>query len=521
MIDFFSVKKPWPWQLHGVEDVAALCGKGVSTCLQSPTGGGKSKMMWALIAWARSLNQRVGLLTNRNSLCRQLSRDMTEAGLDHGVVGFQFKEQFDLSKPIQLMMVQSEVSQAKRRKPTEVDMLLVDEAHLFQSGKPAELIQYHKDNGAYIVQVTATPVGLARTCEHIVIAGTNSQLREHGAHVPCLVRAPCEIDCDKVARTVTGEFKTGEVVKRVWSQQVVGKIFDHWEVSNPNHNATICFAPDCASSLWLAQEFEKRGVSVAHVEAGKVYWDGQVRVDRDAELRHTIFDLVKKGEISVLFNRFVCREGLDFPNLEHAILATPIGTLKSYVQTVGRLLRWSPQTPEFVHMNDHGGNIWRHGSPNQDRDWKDLFHKTERQLYKEERERQKKPKEDDKPIICPNCGRVRASGDRCPEPPFGCGHECKERQRIVVQADGTLRDINEREMTRSKPKEISDVQRRWDSLYWGQVKYGKTNVKFSQLRIFYHYKYKEWPPFNLHNMPRDWHTHKDSYVKELGREHLV
>lgn len=516
--DLFSVN-PWPWQERGVEETISLYDRVESVCLHSPTGGGKSKMMWAIVKWASSMNLRVGVLTNRNSLCRQLHADMEKAGIDHGVVASKMKQCFDLSKPVQLIMVQSELAQVKRRSRTHVDILIVDEAHLFQGGACADLIRQHKESGTYVIQVTATPVGLYRTCDDLIVAGTNSELREHGAHVPCLVKAPSEFDCEHVKRTVTGEFVVGDMVRKIWNQQIVGHVYDHWIQVNPKMEPTICFGPDCPSSLWLAKEFENRGVRVAYVEAKKVYWDGEERSDSDGKLREMIFGLVREGEIPILFNRFVCREGLDFPNLRHAILATPIGSLKSFVQTVGRLLRYSEQTPDLVHLTDHGGNCRRHGSPNADRDWARLFKMTEQEVYREQKKADRKKKSEDIPITCPRCKTVRASGNRCPDPPFGCGHESKVRQRFVMQTDGTLKTINESEMKPKKFQEVQPSQKLWDRLYWSQVK-SNGNLTFEQLSILFNRQTGMYPPSDLKRMPIQYGDEKKNRVAGYPLEKL-
>ncbi|QDS87368.1 Type III restriction enzyme, res subunit [Rosistilla ulvae] len=514
-------REPWPWQLSGVEEIIANYERGKSVCLQSPTGGGKSKMMWALTNWATQNRMRAGILTNRNSLCTQLSKDMSEAGIDHGMVASQHRKKFDLSKAVQLMMVQSEIAQSKRRAPAQLDVLLVDEAHMFQSGKFRELVQYHKDNGAYVVQVSATPVGLFKTCSDIIIAGTNSELREHGAHVPCLVRAPSEIDCDKVKRTATGEFIIGDKTRTIWNQQIVGHVYDEWREVNPRQEPSIIFGPDCPSALWLAKEFENRGVRVAYVDSSCVYWDGQERRDPKGELREMIFDMVRNGEIPALFNRFVCREGLDFPNLRHVSLATPIGSLKSYVQTVGRLLRYSKETPDVVHLSDHGGNWRRHGSPNADRDWEVLFRITEQELYKKQKADEDNPdSENYKQTTCPECKRVRENGPRCPDPPFGCGHECTTRQKFVIQADGSLKTVTEKKLESKEAIRKRQSQRNWDSLFWPQRKGHARGLTFWSLRQIYNRRVGCFPPDNLKHMPKDWEKHGGEKILTCDKEHL-
>src|SRR5690606_27352508 len=79
------------------------------------------------------------------------------------------------------------------------------------------------------------------------------------------------------------------------------------------------------------------------------------------------------GRIHGISCRFKLREGVDIPEVYYCILATPIGSLASYVQTVGRALRRSDITPSQICIADHGGNYLRHGSPNVDRPWREWW----------------------------------------------------------------------------------------------------------------------------------------------------
>src|SRR5690606_18911389 len=122
-----------------------------------------------------------------------------------------------------------------------------------------------------------------------------------------------------------------------------------------------------------------------------------------------IMDMWDAGEIKVLSNRFVLREGIDRPSIYHLILACPVGSLKTYLQMVGRVIRWSPETADRVLITDHGGSCLKFGSPNMDRDWHEMFRMSEEQLVEQEKKADKEPPEE-KPIVCPNCGTIRLKG---------------------------------------------------------------------------------------------------------------
>ena len=113
--------------------------------------------------------------------------------------------------------------------------------------------------------------------------------------------------------------------------------------------------------------------------------------------------MVQKGELDL--------ESPDYPLKRIELLACPIGSITSYVQTVGRVLR-NHDSLKAVLVQDHGGNWWRHGEPGQSIDWGEYFHMDNAQASKTKQEKIQTD-EDKCPIICPNCSAVREGGSVC------------------------------------------------------------------------------------------------------------
>ena len=92
------------------------------------------------------------------------------------------------------------------------------------------------------------------------------------------------------------------------------------------------------------------------------------------------------------------------------------------------------------------GNSWhRHGSLAADRHWQ--LGMTNRIVASERQERLREKKEPE-PITCPACGKVRASGAKCPV----CGFEAHRKARLVVQVNGTLREVKGRHLPSSSSR---------------------------------------------------------------------
>lgn len=472
-------------------------------------------MMIALTEWGLENLGGVVLYTPRKLLTEQLIRVFTNHGLQFGVRAAGFDDHFDLSQQLQIASPATEEARCFRTvrwQPHNAKLVLVDEIHMQKGETIRKLMDHHKAKGAKIVLVTATPIGIADLADSLVVAGRTSDLRKCGALLPCIVYAPDEIDTSKVKRTKTGEFSY-EGLKAVWSTAIFGRVLSHWQRLNPDKKPTILFAPGVAESIWFAEQFRAAGVRAAHIDGEDVWIDGEFHKS-NPEIRDRVLKMSESREVAVVCNRFVMREGIDMPWLEHEILATPIGSMVSYVQTVGRLLRAHPGVSE-VTLQDHGGNWWRHGSPNMDREWEQYWTLPEHfaDANREERIRSKKEPE---PIHCPKCDCIRISGDTCPK----CGYRHTTKSRIVIQHDGALKEMSGDIFRPRRTKLEPDTQRLWTACVM-RMKNAKGHPRtFREAQGLFVYENHYWPPAGLDFMPTneaDWFRRiKDVPVQSLG-----
>lgn len=227
----------------------------------------------------------------------------------------------------------------------------------------------------------------------------------------------------------------------------------------------------------------------------------------------TYYDTIvtrRNGKVAIVGN---CREGLDLPFTYHAIFATPIGSLASYLQTIGRVLRYSPETPDHVLVTDHGGCYWAHGSPNHDRDWRSWWTLPEAVISRMHLDRIKERKAPE-PIRCPKCEGERTRGSKCPF----CGFEHEKSRRIVIQESGEMR-TREGHLVRARHRaEKPNTQQLWKGLVLGHLRKCKSGrskgITFSQMEAWFFREHKYFPPRTLKFMPRresDWHN-KIHYV---------
>lgn len=354
----------WPHQDRAIaETTAAITAGERALCLTSPTGGGKSRCMEELIWWNKERDGKTILFTNRRLLLEQLMAVLQQAGIFFGVRAAGFRP--DDSCEVQLSSIQTEYSrvhQSKIWKQYPASLVLVDEAHSETEERATTILDGYRAAGAAVVGFTATPVNLAHLYTRLIVAGTNSELRRCGAHVPCFTYGPDEPDARRLpARVKVGEdLSENQIRKAIMAPNIFARVLEWYEKLNPDNRPTILFAPGVKESLWFAEQFRAAGISAAHIDGDEISYGG---LDQDGESvtekstrerRAEILDGSRSGRIKVLCNRFVLREGIDLPHIGHAIFATIFGSLSSYLQAGGRLLRSYPGL-ECVTVQDHGG----------------------------------------------------------------------------------------------------------------------------------------------------------------------
>lgn len=501
---------PRPWQTRAVLAAIQRLSRQDSEpfVVGGPTGSGKSLTMTALLRWCVQNGGRAALYSNRRLLTNQLITGLQSHGLKIGVRAADFDGHEDASAPIQICSLQTEMSRVfKRRKKAvedgeseerarlmypleQVDLVLIDEVHMQAAASAEAVIAEYRENGAKVVGFTATPTDLSHIFSELIEAGTVKECLAHKALVPAHVYSCEELDTRHIKPQATGEYSIKEIEKKIWTPQIFGYVWHHWRRLNPHGRQTLGFAPGVSHSVWFAElfsdpanypqkaewlarqreslqwsdamceEFMRHGVRAAHIDGADVWVDGK-RFKTTPQARADVMGEWKDGKISVVWNRFVLREAIDMPSLYHLILACPIGSVVSYVQVVGRVMRWSKETPDAVLITDHGGNAWRHGSPNEDRDWSKFWHLPSSAMT-DERMESMRNKSKPEPITCPRCRAVRRSGTKC----WKCGYEHQKSSRLVLEVSGELREFMGSTLRPHNVQKRSNTQKLWDDIYF-------------------------------------------------------
>jgi superfamily II DNA or RNA helicase len=462
---------PSAWDLlqqKGVSKIqSALCSHS-SVCAVAPTGFGKTRISQMLIKDWQSKQKRWAFLTHRKLLFSQTHEAFRKAKLYHGCRASGYEHLASNARG-QLIMLPSERSalSSGKRQMHNAEYVIIDEWHCNKSGFAQELTEKYLAAGAKVIGFTATPVDMGGVAQQLTVMSNNSQLRQVGGIVVCDTYAPDEVDMRDVKRMATGEFNQKAMGEKFMVQQVVDSVIDRWIALNPKQTPTLLFAPGVKESLWFCDQFLQRGIAAAHIDGESIYLgereqDGSHIIHRSKQgMRDKLAQMSKSGAVKVVCNRFVMREGVDWPWLQHGIWACTLGTEEGWVQSGGRILRAYPGVSR-VTIQDHGGNWWRHGSLNADREWA---------LHETRIEREKRQKADaesgaaSQAMNCPSCKRIVQKQQwmisrQCPF----CGYRFNASVREVIQTGGKLKKVSGDAI--KVKKTYAEAQKAWNSIYY-------------------------------------------------------
>ena len=212
-------------------------------------------------------------------------------------------------------------------------VLVIDEAHHAVSESYRRIIDRHKENGGYLLGVTATADradkrGLAEVFDSIAYEYPLARAVSEG--YLCPIRAKClplQIDLTNV-KVSHGDFQANELgsaldpyipeVARVMARECAGK-------------KTVCFLPLVSTSEKMAEALNEAGL---HAVAASGYDSKEERARKK--------DMFERGEYDVLCNSMLYTEGWDCPSVDCVVVLRPTKSRSLYAQMVGRGTRLAP-----------------------------------------------------------------------------------------------------------------------------------------------------------------------------------
>lgn len=405
-----------------------------SVVLQSPTGSGKTVLTAHMMATAAQKGMGAWFLVHRKELLDQTSDALWENDVPHGVIMGKRTRTRDI---VQVASVQT-LARRLDSGLTPPNLIIIDEAHHAAARSYRAILEAYPK--AYVVGLTATPKrtdgrGLDDLFNELVLGPSVSFLMERGYLSPYrLVAPPSSLNLEGVHRRA-GDFARGELSAAVERSTIMGDAVEHYQKfvqsrSNGRPPTCLVYCVSRQHAHHVEEAYRAAGIDAAYCAA-----------DLSRGRRNAIVAGFRTGRPAVIVSVDLFGEGLDVPGLSAVQLLRPTESLTLHLQQIGRALRVE-KGKEYAMILDHVGNTWRHGLPDDEREW-----------TLEGRKKRARKGQDTAPGIrlCDNCFAVyRVTLPACPI----CGSApAKAARRGPDHVDGELVEIDAKEHRRHRAYE--------------------------------------------------------------------
>lgn len=389
-----------------------------------PTGAGKTYTFMYIVKQLEAANRKVWVVVHRENLAIQTGDAARTLGIPFSIIGAGHSE--NMFYNFQIAKVASVPGRFNRL--SSPDVIIVDEAHHSTAGQWAKIIKQYPN--AKILGVTATPerldgkalgVNSGGFFDDLIVGPTMRELCEKGFLSNPKYFTFGNLDTEKIHITSGGDFDTKESGAELNRPKILNDTVARYRATCDGQPA-IAFCCTVKHAEDVADEFNAFGYNAIAL-VGKM----------DFREQQNILEGLSSGKYDVVTSCEIISEGTDIPDVSAAILLRPTWSLTLYLQQVGRALRVAKDNrPKYII--DMVGNIYRHGHPLMDRDWKI---DGERQTPKK-----KKQERDNYDIkTCPECLLTfesrEAKDGKCPY----CGSVIGSKQRRINIVDGELVEI--------------------------------------------------------------------------------
>ena len=419
-------------------------------CAVAPCGAGKTVLFSWMTAQARARGQKVLTILHRQELIEQTSKTFDKFYISHEILNSKNINTCDC-------LVASAQTLVRRLDQFErpPDLIIVDESQHAVANTWRKIIDYFPK--ALVIGFTATPArlsgdGLGVIFQALALGPTVQELIEMGNLSPFDYYSPPVVADFADLKVKYGDYQSSDVALKMDKSEIIGDVIANYRKLADGKRA-IYYCATCEHAEHVAKEFNIAGISAAYI-------DGKT----PDSIRKLAIEQFRTGVVSILTNVDLVSEGFDVPNMECVGLLRPTQSVALFIQQAMRGMRPDPDNPsKRAVIIDHVGNVYRHGLPDEDREWS-LEGKVKKRDPSEISVRQ-----------CPECYYAHLPAPKCPK----CGFVyAVKAQAEIVQTKGELLQIkalerkeDKREVARAKTREELEfiAIKRGYSLRWVNV----------------------------------------------------
>ena len=395
--------------------------KGV--CCTLPCRSGKSFIMAEMIERAKG---KVLVLAHRHTLIDQHKELLSSLGV--------------LTDKVRVESVFTEANRLDQHKPSDVDLIIIDEAHLSEATSYRKVCEYYDCKR---VLFTATPSrldGKPLTLADTLVTGiTASELIERGAISEYDYYAPdLGIDTDSID-VVAGEYNNGQLTDLMCQAAIYGDVLKYYRLLGENRQA-IAYCTSVKHARQTADMFNENGIAAVSIDGGMPLKE-----------RNHKMDLFRSGKAQILCNCNLISEGVTLPNASVGLLLRPTCSLPLFIQQSCRVL--TPVEGKRAVIIDFVNNCQRFGLPTEDREWSLSEPITKRKQFNEDGSLSIRQ--------CEKCFRCFKTAPVCPY----CGHRYEVKGRELKSIQGV-----ELKRIESVDREIEEHRKRLARIEVGQAR---------------------------------------------------
>lgn len=479
-----------------------------SFMVYAPTGSGKTGLAAFIADGFVSRGMRVLFVAPFTVLINQTSRRFVEYGLPEDEISFIWRNHpsYDPALKIQIASADTLI---RREFPDNIDLLIIDEAHLRRKQILIEINRLVTETNVKVIGLSGTPFSpfLGNYYSRLIKPTTIGELIQRGDLSGYEFYAPSKPDLKGVKTTVSAEFGSDynetQLAEIMCGADLVGDIVDNW-LQNGRDLPTVAFCVNVAHANYVTIQFNKVGINAEVMVA-----------DTPHEERQLIIHRFEMGATKIIVSVGVLVAGFD-SDVRCVIYARPTKSEIRWLQSLGRGLR-TAQGKESCLIFDHSGTVHRLGFPDSI-EYNELPSKSDG--MKDSASREAEERTEKLPKECTECNFMKPAGVYvCPK----CGFKPLAGQDVDTDTQRGLKKLGKGKRVFTQ----SDKQAWWSQIKFYQRQRSSMGKPVSDgwCSHTFHDKFSEWPN-GLSDFPMEITPEVSSYIKHKrisfakGREKL-
>ena len=466
-----------------------------SFMMYMPTGSGKTGLAAFVAAGLVSRGMRVLFVAPYTILINQTAQRFTQYGLPEDQISFIWRDHPNHDPSLQIQIASADTL-IRRDFPQDIDLLIIDEAHLRKRRILKEVERITSETKAKVIGLSGTPFSpfLGRYYQRLIKPTTIGELIQRGDLSNYEFFAPTKPDLKGVKTKASMEYGSdydeAQLAEIMCGSDLVGDIVDNW-LRNGRDLPTVAFCVNKAHANYVTLQFNRAGVNAEVMVAETPHEERQLMIHR-----------FETGATKIIVSVGVLVAGFD-SDVRCIIYARPTKSEIRWLQALGRGLRTAPGKDACL-IFDHSGTVHRLGFPDAI-EYNELPSKSDG--MKESAVRDAAEREEKLPKECPECHFMKPAGVYvCPK----CGFKPLVGEDVETDVQRNIQKLKKGEKTYTK----SDKQS-----WWSQIKFYQRQ-RFSMGKPIsdgwcshtFREKFGEWPN-GLSDFPMELTPEVNNYIR--------